>query len=1742
MPLKVGELFATLEIDDKDFSKGLKSAENQTKVLDSAIKASEKTIERYRAALEKAQSALRAAQQAQDALVNKLNTAKQAQATLQQEVDRLNAAYKAQKKATGENSDAANELGLELLEAQNALKKSSEEVKNLSKQVGDGENNLKKLGKSVDEIAGNLDNAEQELSGFRTQLGNANTLLNSNAARLSAAGDAMQKYAQHVKEATEWQRELGNLLTLGITMPVIGAFGYAAKEAISFEDAFAGVEKTVDGSEAELAQLEAQLVEMSHNIPVTAEELSGIAQSAGQLGIQLDTIGQFTDTIAKLNSATNLGEEGATILARIANITGMEQTGENFERLGSAIVELGNTSATTESEIANMAMRLAGAGAQVGMSISDILGISAALSSLGLQAEAGGSAISRVLTDMQLAVETGNDSLQQFADVAGMTSEEFVAAFDEDAAGALAAFVSGLGSGTQSATQLLDKMGITEVVITDTLKRASNAEDLFAASIENANRAYEENVALTNEAEKRNQTMASRLTMVKNRVDTAARSLGNTLMPVLEEVAEKVGEAADWFASLDEATVKNVVQWGALAAAVGPTLKLLGTANKTFSSVAKGIGSLTKGISGAGSLGGALKALGSNISSLLGPAGIAGLAVAAGALVVNLIDVATGAKAAREALASMNETANEWKNTVAETIYDTSSGLAAFGLDTSAFDIAKKDTENWLENLYSVWSDGEKETDEIVSQFVDGFTSVSDGVREALENLQGETSSETLQQQMQQDIETLNQLDSEVESLLNKKQNGLLSEDDKVRLEDLVEQREAIIVKYKLEEETNGFEQIATGVEAAIERARVQNPESTGDISIYEDAFKAGAEGMKAYNQQLNERYDAEYAIIAAMEDGAAKSAALEELNSKYNADRLSAVQQYVDLIRGVAPELFKGEDMEEAAQQLSTLRSLLMQYDQLKLDDKNTSGILTQINELTDSMDEGQIASYIIALTQLQDIANQAGINVNELFPEIEGINVTDMLGGYQTIGELLAANAGELPALAEMFGSAIEEEVMRVSAELDFGETTPTVDVTANVIGYVQAESGSMAITGVNIEEQTGKVTAYTQDGESLPIEHFSVEPQTGEIVAYTQGGEQLAISGVNLQGVAGKVTAYNQEGESLPIKNFSVEAQTGKVTAYTQEGEAIEIAGVNLKGVVGNVVAYTQQGETISIDNFNVTPESGEIIGYNQISGEIINFSVEPQTGEIVGYTQHGEKLSISGFNTEGLYGTIVGYLLDENAAMPTVQLSGEINPLLTSIALSNFRANNKIDGLTGNVDFVRFSSWLTPEKIKQQLEAGSAVFTDASGLTVNVGVGEVEQVYASTIFQGATVDENGKATYYYQIVGEIGSKESFDLVQGNFSTDETKKGLSGWLDTLDRSASGTIERINQAAAAVDEFDARLQEVDQSSNDALIFNSVKTQNLDTVRQSLYELSMDSEKIRQIAEYADYLMNVLSSENVDPAVAESAKAELQRIADLVSNSDEYMGVGNSISAGIADGLTEFGWSTSSATLESNLLNAINEEFAIHSPSKAMVPTGNNISAGIADGMIAFSFAEAAAAISASMQSNMSGYANSLKSSGYNFSAGLARGIRSGQSEVIRAATQVASAAIRAANNKLEISSPSRVMMESGEYAGEGLAIGMTREISTVEDAARSVAAVLTEASAVRNPARFASMGGYSGSRRAETIDYAMMRSAMMDAVRSIRLGVDIDSRRLATATADANSVAIDSRRGNIARGYGYR
>lgn len=353
-------------------------------------------------------------------------------------------------------------------------------------------------------------------------------------------------------KAEQAMSKLGKIFKAGIAAlgiakigsEVMQLGGYVLQTGIQFESAFAGVEKTVDATDAEIQQFRSGIRDMAKEIPQTAAEISSVAEAAGQLGIQNEYILGFSRTMSDLGVATNMSAtEAATSLARLANITQMPQ--ENFDRLGSTIVALGNNLATTESEITEMGLRLAGAGSQVGMTEAQIMGLAGAISSVGIEADAGGSSISTVITKMQLAVEQGGESLEEFANVAGMSAEEFQQAFRDDAAQALVAFVEGLGSMEsrgQSAIATLNDMGITEIRQRDALLRLAGAGDVLSESLGIATQAWDENNALTNEAEKRYQTLESRIQILKNNVDDFAISLYDGIRdPMAEVVSDSIG-------------------------------------------------------------------------------------------------------------------------------------------------------------------------------------------------------------------------------------------------------------------------------------------------------------------------------------------------------------------------------------------------------------------------------------------------------------------------------------------------------------------------------------------------------------------------------------------------------------------------------------------------------------------------------------------------------------------------------------------------------------------------------------------------------------------------------------------------------------------------------------------------------------------------------------------------------------------------------------------------------------------------------------------------------------------------------------------------------------------------------------------------------------------------------------------------------------------------------------------------
>ena len=517
-----------------------------SKSLGNQLKASQNTAKAYKGAMDDTSKAVKQAQTEHASLGQKLST-------LQGHLQRSNQMY-------GEGSKQSQMY--------------AKAIDSVKKQQTTLESEIEKGNVAIEEFGIAMKGAETQATGLQRELKNF---------KLKQIGQDMTS--------------LGKNLTRNVTMPIAGLAGVSAKAAIDFESAFAGVRKTVNASESDMKKLETGIRDMAKEMPTAATEIAGVAEAAGQLGIKTDSILGFTKTMVMLGDSTNMSaEEAATSLARLANITGMSQN--DFDKLGSTIVALGNNLATTESEITAMSLRLAGAGHQVGMSEAQIMSFAGALSSVGIEAEAGGSAFSKVMIDIQLATEKGGKKLEQFAKVAGMSSKDFKKAFEKDAASAIMKFIEGLGSAEErgmSTIGILDSMGIKEVRLRDALLRAAGASDVFSEALNIGTQAWEDNNALSNEAEQRYKTTASQIKILMNNLKELAMQIGEALLPYVQSFVDWLQNLVQKFQELSPEAKDFIVKAGLMAAAIGPLLMIIGsliTSVTTIGTALSGLGGM----------------------------------------------------------------------------------------------------------------------------------------------------------------------------------------------------------------------------------------------------------------------------------------------------------------------------------------------------------------------------------------------------------------------------------------------------------------------------------------------------------------------------------------------------------------------------------------------------------------------------------------------------------------------------------------------------------------------------------------------------------------------------------------------------------------------------------------------------------------------------------------------------------------------------------------------------------------------------------------------------------------------------------------------------------------------------------------------------------------------------------------------------------------------------------------------
>ncbi|CAM2758921.1 phage tail protein [Streptococcus acidominimus] len=539
-----------------------------------------------------------------------------------------------------------NQTGRSLTGYQSLLSKQTAHYNNLKAKIGD-------VNKATAEEKSQLLGSQSAMTATVSKLAELQSKYNSLGKEIAIQssvftkfGNGLQTVGGKLQTVGDKAQSVGSSLTKGLTTPIVAGAGLAIKAAVDYESAFAGVRKTVDASEAGYRKLSDGIRQMSKELPASATEIAHVAETAGQLGIKQNDILGFTRTMIDMGESTNLSaDEAATAIAKIGNILGL--TSADYSRFGSSVVALGNNFATTEKDVVEMTNRLAASGKLAGLTAPEILGLATAMSSVGIEAEAGGTAMSQTLTQIGAAVDAGGDKLNKLAEIAGMTAEQFSSKWKEKPIEAVEAFIKGLGNlgdEGESASSVLDDLGMSGIRQSNMLKSLGLASDKVSGAVKMSTEAWKENSALSEEAAKRYETTQSKLQILKNKATDVAIELGGPLAEALtdameagEPLIENIADLAKQFSSLDKEQQQQIIKWGLIAATAGPALSIFGKGVSTIGSVARNIGKISSGL---GKLSGGFSHLikgKSAIDSVAGAAGagtgkVAGLSSALGLL------------------------------------------------------------------------------------------------------------------------------------------------------------------------------------------------------------------------------------------------------------------------------------------------------------------------------------------------------------------------------------------------------------------------------------------------------------------------------------------------------------------------------------------------------------------------------------------------------------------------------------------------------------------------------------------------------------------------------------------------------------------------------------------------------------------------------------------------------------------------------------------------------------------------------------------------------------------------------------------------------------------------------------------------------------------------------------------------------------------------------------------------------
>ena len=870
------------------FGKGLDGAKNKAESLTAQLEMQNRVVAQVGKELATANQKLQDAQSRQASYKAKVDATTAAHDKLGAELKDTKAQWDAAKKAMGDNSNEANELGVKVLELEDAYKKSGEEVKKLNGQIKTSGNDVKKAAGDMQYYSGQQDAAKVKAGALKQELDKVNKTIALQSGLLNAT--ALKEYGESLKATAEKQAAVGRAVTLGLTAPVVALATAGVAAFNELDDGLDTIAKKTGATGEELSGMEGAAVDLYTNMAVTMDDAG---TTVGEVSIRFKATGE------ELNNLSSLFLKFAAVDNTEVNAA-VDSTARLLEKFN-----------LDSSDAGNLLGMLTAEGQKTGLSMTDLMSTLESNSSVLKELDLNAAQSIELIGQMELAgVETDTAMAGLKKSVTNLTDSGVPLG---QALQTVIDSIKNASTETEALTiaqKTFGTKGAAEMAVA--IREGRLSVDSLSSSLSG----YGDTVSKTYDTII---DSSDRAKISFNKVKNAGRELGENVLdaiaPAFEEAGEKVEDLSEWFENLNPNMQETVLETAAVAAGIGPAITLLSKGNQAIALAAAKLGTFKTALVDAG---GGASGLVSALGGALGPLGIAAVAAAAGYGAYKLIDYASGAKAAREALEALNEQAEQWANTQATTIYDTGNDpFARFGLDKADFAGTLDESKDWMSRLTETWSDGKAETSEIVKSYVDEFTSGSDEIREAIKaRAKIQEGLGATDPQNAENLKQLDEYDKEVERLLKKRQNGMLSEEDQARLNEVIQLRAQIQLEYTTGE-SGGYEQIKQGVEA--EKARIEAEGGTVGVDLYSDALTAGAQGYQAQVDALNESYRTQYTAVQAISDEDERAAALTALNEQHQLALNKARSEYNGIVSEYAPEAFKSDDVQKAQADMET-------------------------------------------------------------------------------------------------------------------------------------------------------------------------------------------------------------------------------------------------------------------------------------------------------------------------------------------------------------------------------------------------------------------------------------------------------------------------------------------------------------------------------------------------------------------------------------------------------------------------------------------------------------------------------------------------------------------------------------------------------------------------------------------------------------------------------------------------------